>query len=64
MALGCLVHQGIPRLRGSDGARVCTFISFGSDNKEFYQPFGGIAIDRDGRIVVADTRSHRVQVLE
>ena len=64
MAFGCLVHQGIPRLRGSDGAHVRTIISFGSGNKEFNQPFGGIAIDRDRCIVVADTHNHRVQVLE
>jgi hypothetical protein len=27
-------------------------------------PYGGIAIDSDGRIVVADSGNHRVQVLE
>ena len=35
-----------------------------SRNGQFWSPYGGIAIDSDGRIVVADTGNHRVQVLE
>jgi hypothetical protein len=36
----------------------------GSRNGQFWSPYGGIAIDSDGRIVVADSGNHRVQVLE
>ena len=50
--------------RYSDGAHVRTIGSQGSGNGQFNSPFGGIAIDSDGRIVVADTNNHRVQVLE
>ena len=42
-------------LRYSDGAHVRTIGSYGWDNGEFDNPQGGIAIDSDGRIVVADT---------
>ena len=45
-------------LRYSDGAHVRTI------ENEFSDPQGGIAIDSDGRIVVADTYNDRVQVLE
>jgi len=41
-------------LRCSDGAHVCTIGSEGSGNGQLYCPLGGIAIDSDGRIVVAD----------
>jgi tripartite motif-containing protein 71 len=53
-------------LRYSDGAHVRTIGSGskGSGNMEFDNPYGGIAIDSDGLIVVADTLNHRVQVLE
>jgi hypothetical protein len=51
-------------LRCSDGAHVCTIGSEGSGNGQLYSPLGGIAIDSDGRIVVADFGKHRVQVLE
>jgi len=51
-------------LRYSDGAHVRTFGSCGSGNGQFNLPLGGIAIDRDGCIVVADTHNHRVQVFE
>ena len=51
-------------LRYSDGAHVRTIGSGGSGNGQFSFPYGGIAIDSDGRIVVADTYNHRVQVLE
>jgi tripartite motif-containing protein 71 len=51
-------------LRYSDGAHVRTIGSEGSGNGQFNRPCGGIAIDSDGRIVVADTNNHRVQVLE
>ena len=51
-------------LRYSDGAHVRTIGSFGSGNGQFHGPCGGIAIDSDGLIVVADTCNHRVQVLE
>ena len=58
-------------LRYSDGAHVRTIgrdgISMGSEgsgNGQLNSPLGGIAIDSDGRIVVADTYNHRVQVLE
>jgi hypothetical protein len=53
-------------LRYSDGAHVRTIGdgSRGSGNEQFSSPRGGIAIDSDGRIVVADTFNHRVQVLE
>ena len=51
-------------LRYSDGAHVRTIGSSGSGDGQFDRPFGGIAIDSDGRIVVADTDNHRVQVLE
>ncbi len=49
-------------LRYSDGSHVLT--SFGSGNGQFNRPFGGITIDSDGRICVADTYNHRVQVLD
>jgi tripartite motif-containing protein 71 len=48
-------------------ANTCRYWNIGSDgsgNRQFSGPFGGIAIDSDGRIVVADTGNHRVQVLE
>jgi hypothetical protein len=32
--------------------------------KQFNNSYGGIAIDSDGRIVVADTFNHGIQVLE
>ena len=51
-------------LRYSDGAHVRTIGSEGSGNGQFSDPCGGIAIDSDGRIVVADTCNHRVQVFE
>jgi len=51
-------------LRYSDGARVRSIGSPGSGDGQFKQPCGGIAIDSHGRIVVADTYNHRVQVLE
>jgi tripartite motif-containing protein 71 len=51
-------------LRYSDGSHVRTIGSFGSGNGQFNDPHGGIAIDGNGRIVVADTCNHRVQVLE
>jgi len=51
-------------LRYSDGAHVRTIGSRGSGNGQFNNPCGGVAIDSDGRIVVADTDNHRVQVLE
>jgi len=51
-------------LRYSDGAPVRTIGSRGSGNGQFNTPRGGVAIDSDGRIVVADTLNHRVQVLE
>ncbi len=51
-------------LRQSDGAHVRTIGSEGSGNGQFNSPFGGIAIDSDGRMVVADNGNHRVQVLE
>ena len=55
-------------LRYSDGAHVRTIGSRGniegSGNGQFNRPFGGIAVDSDGRIVVADTFNDRVQVLE
>jgi hypothetical protein len=38
--------------------------SRGSGNGQFSCPHGGIAIDSDGRIVVADSYNDRVQVLE
>jgi hypothetical protein len=47
-----------------DGAHARTIGNSGSGNGEFDFPCGGIAIDSDGRIVVADTENHRVQVLE
>ena len=44
-------------LRYSDGAHLRTIGSEGSDNGQFNEPHGGIAIDSDGRIVVADTET-------
>jgi hypothetical protein len=37
---------------------------YGSGNRQFNRPYGGIAIDSDGRIVVADSNNNRVQVLQ
>ena len=53
-------------LRYSDGAHVRTIGSegFGNGVGQFDSPHGGIAIDSDGRIVVADSFNNRVQVLE
>ena len=50
-------------LRYSDGAHVRTIGSECSGNGQFFLPCGGIAIDSDGRIVVADTNNSRVQIL-
>jgi DNA-binding beta-propeller fold protein YncE len=50
-------------LRYSDGAHVRTIGSYGLGKGQFINPHG-IAIDSDGRIVVADAHNHRVQVLE
>jgi hypothetical protein len=51
-------------LRYSVGAHVRTVGSGGSGNRQFENPCGGIAIDSDGRMVVANTDRNRVQVLE
>jgi len=55
-------------LRYSDGAHVRTIGSERSSSEHFEPPqsipVGSPAIDSDGRIVVADTYNHRVQVLE
>jgi DNA-binding beta-propeller fold protein YncE len=52
-------------LRYSDGTHVRTIGSEirGSGNGQFDAPYGGIAIDSNGRIVVADTCNHRVTVV-
>jgi len=59
-------NQCVQVLRYNDGAHVRTIGdgSRGAGNGQFDGPSGGIAIDSDGRIVVADTYNHRVQVLE
>jgi DNA-binding beta-propeller fold protein YncE len=47
-------------LRYSDGAHLRTIGSRGSGNNgQFNQPHVGIAIDSDGRIIVADTYNDR-----
>jgi DNA-binding beta-propeller fold protein YncE len=51
-------------MRYSDGSHVRTIGSRGSGNGQFNFPLGGIAIDSDGRIVVAVTSNHRVQNFE
>src|SRR5579862_8798944 len=57
---GTACAQGVPSFQfaiGSpDGSR-------GSGNGQFIQPFG-VAIGRDGRIVVADTGNYRIQVFD
>jgi tripartite motif-containing protein 71 len=50
-------------LRYADGGHVRIIGSNGSGNGQFSYPYGGIAIDSDGRMVVADTSNNRVQVL-
>jgi hypothetical protein len=50
-------------LRYADSAHVRTIGSQGAGNGQFSSPYGGITIDSDGRIVVADNNNHRVQVL-
>ncbi len=47
----------------ADGGHGRTIGSEGSGNGQFSSPHGGTATDSDGRMVVADTHSHRVQVL-
>jgi DNA-binding beta-propeller fold protein YncE len=49
-------------LRASDGVCLRAFGSKGSSNGNFSSPFG-VALDRNGDVVVADTENHRVQVL-
>lgn len=49
-------------LRASDGVCLRAFGSKGSGNGNFSSPFG-VALDRNGDVVVADTENHRVQVL-
>jgi DNA-binding beta-propeller fold protein YncE len=59
-------------LRYSDGAHVRTIGGKGSgkrmtwdeEQERFNEPSGGIAIDRDGCIVLADTQNNRVQVFK
>jgi DNA-binding beta-propeller fold protein YncE len=51
-------------LRYSDGAHVRTIGSYDRGDGQFCTPYGGIAIDSDGRIVVADYGNQCVQVLE
>jgi hypothetical protein len=46
-----------------DGGHVRTIGSRGSSNGQFTYRCGGIAIDSDGRMVVADTCNNRVQVI-
>jgi len=58
------MNHRVQVLRYSDGAHVRTIGSRGSGNGQFNNLSGGIAIDSDGRIVVADTLNHRVQVLD
>ena len=51
-------------LRYSDGTHIRSIGRGGSGNAQFNSPGGGIAVDSDGRIVVAYSFNHRVQVLE
>jgi len=44
-----------------DGGLVVSFGSEGSGNGQFRTPVG-IAIDRNGRIYVADAGNHRIQI--
>jgi len=62
-----VVEQGNNRvqvLRYSNGAHGRTIGRQGLSKGRFINPFGGIAIDNDGRIVVADSCNHRVQIFE
>jgi len=61
-----VVDQGdrVQVLRYSDGAHVRTVRIEGSGNGKRNITYGGIAIDSDGHIVVADTNNHCVQILE
>ena len=57
--------SGIRRVAGVRGVSTGSSCAWGgSGNGQFNFPCGGIAIDSDGRIVVADTHNHRLQVLE
>jgi hypothetical protein len=57
-------NQRVQVLRYSDGAHVRTIGSRGWGYGQFKSPCGGVAIDSDGRIVVADTYNNRVQVFD
>ncbi len=62
-----VVEYGLHRvqvLRYSDGAHVRTIGFDGLGNGQLNSLHGGIAIDCDGRIVVADTNNHCLQVFE
>ncbi len=48
----------------ADCSHVRTIGRHGSDNGHFKVPFGGIAIDGDGHIIVSDCDNHRIQVLQ
>jgi len=57
-------NYGVAVMRYSDGAYLGTKTRKGPGNGQFRGPLGGIAIDSDGHIVVADSFNHRVQVLK
>ena len=59
-----VVEHGNRRVRYSDGARVRTIGSLGAGTAQLQCPCGGMAIDSDGRIAVADSHNNNAQVLK
>jgi sugar lactone lactonase YvrE len=69
-AAGCIAvverdNHRVQVLRYKDSKRICIIGKKGSrDADEFNEPSGGIAVDRDGGIVIADTHNNRVRGLK
>ena len=46
-----------------EGKLIKSFGSFGDEDGQFFGPYG-VDVDEEGRIVVADTENHRIQVFD
>jgi tripartite motif-containing protein 71 len=44
------------------GTLIGAFGSTGSGDSQFFHPYGGIALDASGRVLIADSGNHRVKV--
>ncbi len=51
-------------LNYADSSHVRTIGSKSNGDGQFDSPYGGVAIDGDGRIIVCDSDNNRIQVLQ